>query len=114
MGARRREMSLAMSQRSGCGSVMMARSLKRLKRKGSTAPGASGPPRLKRTTAVLAMPHQRHELGDMLGRRLRHDAVPEIEDEGSLPQPRPDRRHRLAHRSAAGDEQERIEIALDR
>src|SRR5690242_8330233 len=107
-------MSLAKTQRSGCGSVMIAASLKRLTRNGSTASGESGPPRLKRTTAILAMTDLSHEFGDMLGRGLGNDAMAEIEDEGTAAEAMQQPGDALPHRDTAGDEQQRVEIALHR
>ena len=62
--------------------------------------------------------HGRHsctsvnQLRDMLRRRLRHDAVAEIEDERALPQGFEDMQRLTAHLRSARDEQKRIEIAL--
>ena len=50
--ARPLEISFAKGQRKIPGRSMMFRSLKRLNRKGSTAAGLSGPPRLNSTTAM--------------------------------------------------------------
>ncbi len=47
------EISFASMKRKGCGKLMIARSLKRLNKKGLTDSNLSGPPRLKRITAVF-------------------------------------------------------------
>src|ERR1700688_4121913 len=104
-------MNLASGQRSRPGSAMMAGSLKRLKRKGSTAAGLSGPPRLKSTTAIrffsrmrllrTARPpaaHECHEPCHVLGRGRLQDTVAEVEDEGTSPPAREDARGGLLHR----------------
>src|SRR5258708_33058317 len=89
-GGRRREMILEMSQRNGPGRRMVAGSLKRLNRNGSTAAGPSGPPRLNSTTAsrsrlaISAPPATYHldAFAHMFRRRFPQDAVPQIANQG--------------------------------
>src|SRR5713226_3354276 len=112
-------MSLAISQRNGLGNRMMALSLNRLNRKGSTAAGLSGPPRLNSTTARRFMgssappaTHYLDEFAHMFGRRFRQDAVPQIENQGAPPEGFEDALDFAPHRLAAHGKQDRIEIAL--
>src|SRR6266403_5200977 len=115
-------MILAMSQRSGPGRRMMAGSLKRLNRNGSTAAGPSGPPRLNSTTAsrsrlaISAPPATYHidEFAYMFRRRFRQDAVPQVENQGPPSQGLEDTPDFAPHRLAADRKQDRIEIALER
>src|SRR6266446_7370613 len=62
---------------------------------------------------MLAVAHDGDELFDMLGRRLRHDAMAEIENERTLRERGDDLPRRCRHRLAARDHEERIEIALN-
>src|SRR5690349_14984319 len=95
LGVRRDAMKRASGRRSQAGRVMIAGSLNRLRRKGCTASSESGPPRLNRTMAIfisndersrrrLPVAHRLDQLGDVLGRGLRHHAVAEIEDERAM------------------------------
>src|SRR5471030_1957443 len=106
-------MSRAISQRNGLGRRMIARSLNRLNRKGSTAAGLSGPPRLNSTTArrlieASATPATDglDELADMFRRRFRQDPVTQIEDQRASPQNFQDPADLPAHGLAAGCQQD--------
>src|SRR5215472_10764930 len=83
-------MSRASGRRTRAGRSMMAGSLNRLVRNGGTASGESGPPRFIKTTAHRAISdglgQQTCQGGDILRRRLQQHAMPEIEDEGAVPE----------------------------
>src|SRR5262249_11464176 len=112
--------SFAISQRGSFGRRMIAGSLNRSNRKGSTAARLSGPPRLSSTTArrlmALSAPamNDLNELAHMLGRRFRHNAMAQIEDQPALRQSFQNPIYCIAHRPAASNQQRRIEIALKR
>jgi hypothetical protein len=66
-----------------------------LSRNGRIASGRSGPPRLnrrsRRVRAALSGTHQLHQPRHMLDRRLRHDAMPQVEHERPTTHRRQDR-----------------------
>src|SRR5579864_5811642 len=109
MGARRRAMTQASKLRKGCGRPIIAGSLNRLRRKGCTASGRSGPPRLNSTTAMrrrpdastTPVPHLLDECGNMLRRCCRHDAMTQVENERTLAEHCQDALGLAAHRLAA-------------
>src|SRR5689334_9672536 len=99
---------------------MIARSLNRLNRNGSTAAVLSGPPRLNRTTArrlalFSAAPtmHRLDELAHMFRRRLLKNPVPQVEDQRPAAERSEDPQDFAAHRISAEDKQKGIEIALE-
>ena len=65
-------------------------------------------------TNLLRAPHLRDHRLDMIDRRLRHDAVAEIEDVRAAAGGAQDRVDAVPERIAAGDERQRIEVALRR
>src|SRR5262245_10321221 len=98
---------------------MIAGSLNRLKRKGSTASSDAGPPRLNRTTAILIQlcscgfaPKPAKQLFDMFDRRIGPDAVAQIEDVRAAVQFLEDSIDSAVKRGSTRDERERVEIAL--
>src|SRR5487761_717735 len=111
-GARRAATSRARGRRNSPGSAMIAGSPNRLRRNGSTASGASGPPRFISTTVLFAISlpagragEQIGEHGDVFGRGLRQDAMPEVEHIGSADQRLPDLADRRGERLAPGKQQ---------
>src|SRR3954453_2063037 len=65
-------------------------------------------------TSLLRAPHLRDHRLDMIDRRLRHDAVAEVEDVRAAAGGAQDRVDAVPERIAAGDERQRIEVALRR
>src|SRR5688572_10203271 len=87
MGARERAMKAASGMRAKAGREMIAGSEKRLYRKGRTARWLSGPPRLNSTTAMRVLASGAcdtlHHPFDVRDRRVRQEAVAEVEDVGA-------------------------------
>src|SRR5436309_12927137 len=120
-GARRQANRRASGQRNGPGRPMIAGSLNRLTRNGRTASNESGPPRFINTTATRAISgrsdrfgEQTRECLDILRWRLRQHTVSEIEYKGTAPERPAKFSHRGFERGAADDQQDRVEIALNR
>src|SRR5262249_52368142 len=65
------------------------------------------------TCAVASAPHAPHHLLDMGDRSFRQNAVAEVEDQPALRVVRQHIVDRAIERRAAGDQRQRIEIALD-
>src|SRR5437016_11173914 len=112
-------MSSASGSRSIAGRRMIAGSLNRLTRKGRTASGESGPPRFISTTAarrfsggIERFGEEQRKRRDMLRRRLRQDAVAEVEDKSSARECAADPANLDRHRGAADQQRDGIEIAL--
>src|SRR6185437_5703255 len=61
---------------------------------------------------LYSPPYAREHLLDMRDRRLGQDAVPEVEDEASARKRLKHRIDRTVERAAAGEQHQRIEIAL--
>src|SRR6202011_855888 len=120
-GARRQAIKRASGQRNGPGRPMIAGSLNRLTRNGRTASNESGPPRFISTTATRAISgrsdrpsEQTRQCLDILGRRLRQHTMSEIEYKGTAPERPAKFSHRGFERGAAGNQQDRVKIALNR
>src|SRR5438552_4770930 len=112
-------MSRASGSRSGAGRRMIAGSLNRLTRKGRTASGESGPPRFISTTArrrfsggIERFGEEQRKRRDMLRRRLRQDAVAEVEDKPSPRERTADSANLGRHRGTADKQRDGIEVAL--
>ncbi len=97
---------------------MMFRSLKRLNRKGCTAAGRIRSAEIEQhdrdalRAVHRARAHCFDQFNDMLGRRLRHAAMAEIEDQRALAQRIEDPMDGASHALAADHQPARIEIAL--
>src|SRR5215510_10299478 len=99
----------------------MAGSSNRLTRNGRTASNEPGPPRFINTTATRAISDHNERFGKQLGeclyafgRRLRQHAMSEVEDEGSIAKQPAQVSHRSLERRAASDQQNWVEITLNR
>src|SRR5215469_1216984 len=113
-------MMRASGNRTSAGKRRMAGSLKRLKRKGRTASSRSGPPRFISTTAmrpISMVDWLSKELGESLNvfrRCLRQHAVPEIENIISSAEHPTQSPHRFFEGRSSGNQQDGIEITLNR
>src|SRR5438477_2259136 len=113
-------MRRASGRRKSAGWRRMAGSLNRLNRKGCTASSRSGPPRFISTTAVRVISGA-NRLGEktaedlhVFRRRFRQHAMAEIEDIGPLAEHATESPHRFFESGPSGDQQDRIEITLNR
>src|SRR3984893_8718974 len=113
-------MMRASGNRTSAGNRRMAGSLNRLNRKGCTASNRSGPPRFISTTAMRATSGI-HRFGQKAGKSLhvlrwcfRQHSVAEIEDVRSPTEALAEAPHPFFERRPSDDQQDRIEIALNR
>src|SRR5689334_10150353 len=110
----------ASGKRKNAGRRRMAGSLNRLKRKGCTASSRSGPPKFISTTAVRVISgadwlgEKTAEHLHVFRRRFRQHAMAEIEDIGPLAEHPTEPPHSFFESSSSGNQQDGIEITLNR